>query len=166
MNQNPLEIPFGLICVCHWVWSLPVSVVCISSKNSLEKNYFCFVSSYQRQLLGQGVRDGVKVHFSFAALVPHLAQTSASPVYIAIVSTRLKVLQPYCVQKDLFLWSLSFLLTLMVFPHSLLQDSLSFEGRDLKEMSHIRLSAPQSITLCTLSCEFPYFFKYCTRNTA
>lgn len=56
-------------------------------------------------------------------------------------------------KRTCFLGIFHFFLTLLVFPHSFLQDSLSLEGKDLKEMSHIRLSLSLSAH-CLVSFHF------------
>lgn len=65
-------------------------------------------------------------------------------------------ISPAVFKKTLFLWCL---LSLTLFPSFLPQGSLRGERRELMEASHLRMSLPRVLTLCTLSnCGSLYLF--------
>lgn len=66
-------------------------------------------------------------------------------------SVNARVCQSCCVSKALFHWCLLPLLPLKTLLPPLLQSSLSPEGRHMTETSHLLMSVPRFLMLCTLS---------------
>ena len=113
--------------------------------------FFSFASGYQLQI-ASWLELGFCVYFSFSVLGIYLAWTCASFGHIVTVSV--SVYKPCCVWKTRFLWNYPSLLAHTVLLPSPPCSSLTPKGRtSLMKTFHVGLSAPKSLSLCTL-CSF------------
>lgn len=79
----------------------------------------------------------------------------------ATFSVSLYMCWPYCVNKSLIPWCLSYSAALILFLSLLRPNFLIPEGRDFMEISYLELGIPKSLLPCVLSgCGSMYLFSY------
>lgn len=134
-----------LLDIHYWECSLPLRVLCLPSESLLEKTNFLLASGYQLEI-ASGLGWSVCPLLLLALGLWHLVQTHAGPSHAASVSEWQSCWfrEPWC-----FGGSPSPLALLLFLP-PLLQGSLSIEGRDLIEISSLRLNVSRSLILCIM----------------